>query len=74
MDINFFAYMYENGLIDKELNVIPDCPICERKLVKTHDSYYTYYCHDCESFFTRDLSRSKDNRAKGNHILKRGKK
>ena len=74
MELNMFAMMYENGLIDKDLAIIPECPVCERQLVKTQDSYYVYYCHNCEAFFTRDLRRSKDNSKKSTHILKRGKK
>lgn len=72
MELNMFAMMYENGMIDDNLNIIPKCPICERQLVKTQDCYYVYYCNSCEAFFTRDLSRSKDNRKSSGHILKRG--
>lgn len=74
MDLNMFAYMVENGYVDENLSVIPKCPICERQLVKTHDSYYTFYCNNCNKSFTRDLAYFKDHSPRQFHILKRGSK
>ncbi len=69
-----FAFMYENGMIDKELSIIPECPICERQLVKTQDCYYTYYCNNCGRYFTRDLSCSKEKSTPHIRIFKRDNK
>lgn len=75
MDLNFFAYMYERGLIDNNLNVIPECPMCERQLVRTQDCYYIYYCNNCNVSFTSDLRYSKDhNRRPHIRIFKRDNK
>ena len=56
MDLNMFALMYSEGLIDGNLNNIPDCPICDRLLVKTRDSVYSYYCDNCKkSAFLKEI-------------------
>lgn len=70
-----FALMYSEGYIDSNLNTIPDCPICDRLLIKTRDSFYTYYCDNCKKSFTIDLRRCKDHSSRPHvRIFKRDNK
>ena len=55
MDFNqSLEFMYALDLVDENLSLKEECPMCKERMNNTYDSAFPYYCPRCQVFVNSD--------------------